>query len=248
MHLKQKLARREPLLGTFVKTPSPAVCEVLGRSGFDLVCLDTEHAPFSRRDIDMCVLACRSVGLPVIVRIQVNQPEYILHTLDVGSAGFIAPHVMNADDARSIATKSKYGQGRGFAGGTRAAGTKGMAEHVKDSNASVIVIGQIEDVEALDHIDDILAVDGVDCFFIGRSDLTISMGLTDRDDPKVISAIENICKRANKKNRVIGTFTANLDEIPKWRELGVSLFLLGSDQGLMVSGAKGFSRDVRKKF
>ncbi|MGB0905852.1 MAG: HpcH/HpaI aldolase family protein [Maricaulaceae bacterium] len=230
-----------------MKTPSPAVCEVLGRSGVDLVCLDAEHAPFDRRDIDNCVLACRAVQLPCLVRVPAAKAEHILSVLDVGADGIIAPHMKNAEDARYVAGKAHYHTGRGFAGGTRASGAKGMAEHVADSAASTVVVGQIEDVEALDNIDAILDVDGIDCFFIGRSDLTISMGLTDRNDPRVLSAIEDICRRAKKRGRITGTFTADLDELPHWRSLGVSLFLLGSDQGFMASGAKSFGAQVREK-
>jgi len=214
----------------------------------DVICIDAEHAPFSRKDIDSCVLACRSVGLPAIVRLPATRAEHILNALDIGADGFIAPHMMTREDAQFIVKKSRYGQGRGYAGGTRNAGIKSMKEVVEHGNASATVIGQIEDVEALENLDEILSIDGIDCFFIGRSDLTISMGLTDSNDPKVISAIEDICREAKAKGRVIGTFTANLDEILHWRRLGISLFLLGSDQGLMLNGAKSLSSTVRPYF
>jgi len=233
------------LIGTFVKTPSPAICEVLGRTTLDFVCIDAEHNPFDRRDISDCILACRAVNLPAVVRVPIAKPEHIATALDTGGDGIVAPHVMDAADAKLIAHKSKYGQGRGYCGGTRAAGVRTLEEHVRLAKDETVVIGQIEDVEAIENLDAILDVDGIDCYFIGRSDLTLSMGHTDRDHPDVIAAVEDITRRAIAKGRRVGTFTANLDELPKWRDMGMNLFLLGSEQGFMIKGANTFLEDVR---
>ena len=246
--LKSRIGSGEPLLGTFVKTPSPNIIEALGRSDLDFLCLDAEHAPFGRGELDMCLLAARSVGMPAVVRLPSANGEHILNVLDLGADGFVAPHMKTADEAQYVVDKSLYHRGRGFAGGTRSAGAKGLETHIKDSNDSVTVIGQIEDKDALDHLDDILSVDGIDCFFIGRSDLTVSMGLTDRDAPEVLSTIEHICTRAREHGRITGTFTTNFDEIPHWRSLGVSLFILGSDQGLMLNGVKHMTDQVKALF
>lgn len=246
MNLKSKLKQRTPLLGTFVKTPSPAICEALGRSEFDLVCLDAEHAPFSRGSLDQCVLACRSVDLPAVIRIPANRPEHILNALDIGANGIIAPHLMNAAQSKDLVNKATYSRGRGYAGRTRSAGAKTMPEIIKAGQENTVIIGQIEDAEALDTIDEILSVDGIDCFFIGRSDLTISMGLTDPFDPKVKRALEIITEKARSKNRCIGTFTSRLGEIPYLRSLGISLFLLGSDQSLMLNGATELNKTFRE--
>ena len=248
MTFKQKLAAGETLVGTFLKTPSSAICEVLGRTSLDFVCIDAEHNPFDRRDISDCVLACRSVGLPNVVRLPIAASEHIATALDCGAGGFVAPHLMNADDARMIVSKSDYKQSRGFCGGTRAAGTRTLEDHVRLAGDDTVVIGQIEDVEAVQNLDAILDVDGVDCYFIGRSDLTLSMGHTDRNHPDVIAAVEDITRRAVAKGKRVGTFTSNLDELPKWREMGISLFLLGSDQNFMIQGANRFLDDVRSRF
>ena len=248
MTFKQKLAAGETLVGTFLKTPSSAICEVLGRTSLDFVCIDAEHNPFDRRDISDCVLACRSVGLPNVVRLPIAASEHIATALDCGAGGFVAPHLMNADDARMIVSKSDYKQSRGFCGGTRAAGTRTLEQHVRLAGEDTVVIGQIEDVEAVENLDAILDVDGVDCYFIGRSDLTLSMGQTDRNHPDVIAAVEDITRRAIAKGKRVGTFTSNLDELPKWRKMGISLFLLGSDQNFMIQGANRFLNDVRSRF
>ncbi len=248
MTFKQKLAEGETLVGTFLKTPSPTICEVLGRTTLDFLCIDAEHNPFDRRDISDCVLACRSVGLPNLVRLPIASAEHIATALDCGAGGFVAPHLMSAEDAQMIVAKSDYKQSRGFCGGTRAAGTRTLEEHVRLAGGDTVVIGQIEDIEAVQDLDAILDVDGIDCYFIGRSDLTLSMGHTDRNHPDVIATVEDITSRAVARGRRVGTFTSDLSELPKWREMGINLFLLGSEQGFMINGTNTFLEDVRGRF
>lgn len=250
MKLKEQLASGDPLLGTFLKTPSPMICEVLARTDLDLVCIDAEHAPFDRGDINACIHAFQAADMPCIVRVPATNAEHILNALDCGADGILAPHIIDSKSAKHVVNNSQYGNGRGFAGSTRAAGytAKSMANHKADSNAAVVVIAQIEDSEALDNLDAIFATSGIDCFFIGRADLTISMGLDNPNDPRVISVVEDICKRSAAAGQRIGMFTGNIDEIPQWREMGVSLFLLSSDHSFLLQGAAAFSKNVREYF
>lgn len=247
---KKRLASGVPLIGTFLKTPSAMVCEVLGRADLDAVCIDAEHAPFDRRDIDACVHALGHAGTPSIVRVPALRSEYILNALDCGVDAILAPHVASAEDAQFLVAQSTYGKGRGFAGSSRAAGymAHGMADHIAASNARVSVIAQIEDKAALDNLDAILAVEGVDCFFIGRADLTVSLGYDNPNEPAVIEAVEQVCRAAQAAGRPVGMFTSNIDELPKWRALGATLFLLGSDHSMMLEGAKGLTDRVRAHF
>lgn len=250
MILKQRLRDQVPLIGTFLKTPSAMVCEVLGRSDLDLVCLDAEHSPFDRRDINGCLLALEHVGKPSLVRVPANRPEYVLNALDCGATGVLVPHVVTGADAEALAANAHFGTGRGYAGSTRAAGygARKMAQHKVLSGEETVVIAQIEDAEALEHLDAILAVDTIDAFFIGRADLSVSLGADGPNDPQVIEAVEQICIKGKEAGATIGMFTANLDEIPKWRAAGASLFLLGSDHGFMLSGATELTTKVRAHF
>lgn len=249
-NLKQKLASGEPVLGTFFKTPSPMLCEVITQTDIDMVCLDAEHSPFDRLTLDQCIFALRAGGLPSVVRVPALAAEHILNALDCGATGIVAPHVITAEDAHLAATQSHFGQARGFAGSTRAAGYTGksMATHMKDSQHDTVVIAQIEDKEALDNLDDIFATPGIDCFFIGRSDLTVSLGYDDPSHPDVVSAVEAICAKGKEANVRLGTFTANIEEIPLWRAQNVSLFILASDHSFMLQGARSFSKKVRSYF
>jgi 2-keto-3-deoxy-L-rhamnonate aldolase RhmA len=104
------------------------------------------------------------------------------------------------------------------------------------------VIAQIEDLEALDEIDAIAAVPGLDALFIGRIDLTIALGCTSPDDPKVIAAVERILAACRTAGRACGMFTPRPADVPQWQAQGASLFLLGSDHGFLREGAANLAR------
>ncbi|MEM9669200.1 MAG: aldolase/citrate lyase family protein [Pseudomonadota bacterium] len=250
MSLKERLAAQEPLIGTFLKTPSPMVCEVLGRSDLDLICIDAEHSPFDRGDIDACLYALQNSGLPSLVRVPANRPEYILNALDCGATGVLVPHIRSGEEAAQLVANCHYGTGRGYAGSSRAAGygARNMVEHKAVSAASTVVVAQIEDAEALDDLDGILSVDGIDAFFVGRADLSVSLGADGPNDLQVVEAVETICGKGREAGAAIGMFTGDLSEVRKWRSLGASLFLLGSDHGFMLAGAAELTKTVRAAF
>lgn len=240
MTLKQRLAKRDRLIGTFVKTPSPIIVEVLGLTGLDCLCIDAEHAPFDRLAIDACVAAARAADKDVVVRIPALSPEHVLNALDCGATGIVAPHVRSAEEARELARMSHYGAGgRGYAGSSRAAGytTRSMAAHRQASAERTVVIAQIEDPEAIDAIDEIAAVDGIDALFVGRVDLTVAYGAESQDDPRVLAGVEAVCAAGLRHGRPVGMFLARIEDVPYWASRGASLFLLGSDHGFLLAGA-----------
>lgn len=243
--LKARLAAREQLLGTFVKTPSPVVCEVLGKTDLDLVCIDAEHAPFDRSVQDQCLYALRNEGMESLVRVPSAAPEHTLNALDCGATGVVIPHVTTPEMAAQVAASAHFGAGgRGYAGSTRAAGytTKAMSAHLAESAEHVVVVAQIEDIEALEAIDDIAAVDGLDCLFVGRIDLTVALGARSPQAREVVAAVERICEAGAEAGRTVGMFVGNLDEIPIWQERGASLFILSSDQSFLMQGAADLVR------
>ncbi|OHT20609.1 HpcH/HpaI aldolase family protein [Edaphosphingomonas haloaromaticamans] len=248
-NLKQRLAAGEMLVGTFVKTPSPIVVEVLGLSALDCLCLDAEHAPFDRPAIDACIMAARAAGMDVLVRVPSAAPEHILNALDCGATGVVIPHVRSAEEACTAVRLSHYGAGgRGYAGSARAAAytTKPMAAHLADSAARTTVVLQIEDPEAIDAIEEIAAVEGVDALFVGRVDLTVAYGAASQDDPQVIAAVEKVCAAGRRHGRRTGMFLARLDDVPTWIDKGATLFLLGSDHSFMLAGAAALVAQVKR--
>jgi len=238
--LKSRLAKGDLLIGTFIKTPAPIVVEVLSLTPLDCLCLDAEHAPFDRGTIDACIAAARAADMDVLVRIPSAAPEHILNALDCGATGILVPHVRSAAEAHAVVRASHYGSGgRGYAGSSRAAGytTRTMVEHQANSAARTVVILQIEDPEAIDAIDEIAAVAGVDALFVGRVDLTVAYGATSQDDPRVVAAVQDVCDRGRHHGRPVGMFLARPEDVGLWQARGATLFLLGSDHGFMLAGA-----------
>ncbi len=245
---RQRLVNRDLLIGTWVKTPSPIVCEVLGKSDLDALCLDAEHAPFGRLELDACITATRAAGLTPLVRVPSAESPNILNALDCGATGVVVPHIKTADDAEAICQKSLYGSGgRGYAGSTRAAGFggKAIADQLRESAEHTAIIAQIEDVEALNVIDEISAVERLDCLFIGRIDLTVALGKTDPSDPVVVEAVDKVCAAGRNAGKAVGMFVSDVEEASQWTKKGVSLFLLASDQAFLIAGARNLVSALR---
>lgn len=248
MPLKERLASGQTIVGTFVKTPSPIVVEVLGMTELDCLCLDAEHAPFDRGTLDSCIFAARSVGIDVLVRVASAAPEHILNALDCGASGVLIPHVHDAAEAQACVRASHYGAGgRGYAGSSRAAGYTAlpMFRHLENSAARTVVIAQIEDPDAVENIEEIALVEGLDALFIGRVDLTVSYGAESLDDARVIAAVEAVCSSGKRAGKPVGMFLGRPTDAPTWRGKGATLFLLGSDHSFLLSGAANLLREVK---
>lgn len=247
MSLKARIAAGEFLLGTFLKTPSPILVEVLSDCGLDLICLDAEHAPFDRLQIDACVHAARAGRLPVLVRTPTAAPEHILNALDCGADGVLLPHIRSRAEAEAAAAACAYGRGgRGYAGSSRAAryGRATIPEHLAASAERAVVVAQIEDVEALDEVDAIAATPGIDALFVGRIDLTIALGATSPDDPRVIEAVDRVVAAGRAAGRPVGMFVPRDADVGGWRGKGATLFLQSSDHGFLRAGAGALRRAV----
>jgi len=245
--LKQRLAAGDPILGTFLKTTNPHVVEVLATCGFDCICIDAEHAPFDRHSIDLCLLAARAGGVPALVRPASAMPHHYLSALDSGADGVLVPHIRTADEARELARAVHYGPGgRGYAGSTRAAGfgMAAMPDHRRLSRERTVAIAQIEDAEALDEIDAIARVEGLDALFVGRIDLTVSLGCESPDDARVEEAVGRIVEACVTARKPVGMFLPRAADVPAWLARGVNFFLLGSDHSLMRSGARQLRLDT----
>jgi 2-keto-3-deoxy-L-rhamnonate aldolase RhmA len=246
--LKARLSTGELTLGTFIKTPHPHVIEVLAAGGLDVLCLDAEHAPFDRAALDACILAARATGQAALVRPPSSAPEAILNALDLGAAGVVIPHVRSAAEARAAVAACHYGPGgRGYAGATRAAGygARTMADVLAAAAENTCVIAQIEDREAVDEIDAIVATPGLDAIFIGRADLTVSLGATSLAADVVLAAVERIVAAGVGQGLCVGMFLADLAEVPRWRAAGASLFILSSDHAFLASGARALGERLR---
>jgi staphyloferrin B biosynthesis citrate synthase len=233
---RARVLARQPLIGTFLKTPTGHGVEIVGDAGFDFVVIDQEHAPFDRSSTDVALAIACARGLPALVR--VAGPETILSVLDGGATGILMPHVASAEQARAVVAACRYRGGRGFATSTRAGRYTAVStwDHIDRSDAETVVIAQIEDVAALPHAGAIAAIEGIDALFIGRGDLTAAFA--DRSsDQRVRDASEAIAAAARRAGKVVSVHTAAPGEAGYLSSLGASLFVLSSDQGFLRQGA-----------
>lgn len=225
-------------VGTFIKSDTPHVVEILGTTGLDFGVVDAEHAPFGRASIDLMMLAGRAVRFPLFVRLPDKSAATILNALDTGAAGLLVPHVDTPEDARQIVRHARFRGGeRGFSPSGRWAdyGTMPFVELFKAGDAARIVC-QIESPEALANCDAIAAVPGVDALFVGRGDLSVSMGLR-ANDPKVTEATMAVIASARAAGKRAGLFIQGAAEIPTFAKAGATWFVAGSDQALLRRAA-----------
>ncbi len=246
---RQRLLDGEFLVGSFVKTPSMMLSEVLAQTDLDVLCLDAEHSPFDRSDIDACLMAYRSHAKPALVRTSSSSNDQILNALDCGATGIVVPHVDSPEKASAIAQAARFGdRGRGYAGSTRAAGygRNSVEQNLTSNKADTTVIAQIEDLAALKCIDAIAGIQGIDCLFIGMMDLTIALKADSCKDKVVVEAAGKICEAARRADRRLGIFVPHLADVAFWQDRGVSLFLLQSDHVFIKAGAAQLS-SIRNK-
>jgi len=243
---RDRLRAREPLLGTFIKTPSPHAVEIVGDVGLDFVVIDQEHGPFDRGSVDLLLLAARASGIAGLVR--VGSAEHILPALDGGAAGVVVPHVSTVESARGMAAACRYRDGtRGYSGATRAGRYGGLSrwDHVEQSDAGVAVIAQIEDPQALACIDDIAAVDGIDALFIGRGDLTVALGLSSSEGPEMVGIVASIAAAGQSAGKAICGYAAGRAEAEFLAQHGASAFVVSSDQGFVRREAQRTLKDFQ---
>jgi 2-keto-3-deoxy-L-rhamnonate aldolase RhmA len=237
---RQRLLAKEHLIGTFVKTPTVHATEILGSLGFDFVVIDEEHAPFDRAATDVALLAARAAGVAGLVRVRSAAPEHLLSVLDCGASGVLVPHVSSVRQAKDVAEACRYRDGRrGYSGSPRSAayGGSSMQDYIAAADAAVSVIAQIEDAEALDDIDGIAAVAGIDALFIGRGDLAVALNAESSGAPAVRAASERIAAAARSAGKPVCVFVGSVAEATWLKEQGASAFVVSSDQGFLRRAA-----------
>lgn len=238
--LKESVRKGLPVLGLFIKIPAIQVVESLAMAGLDFVVLDAEHAAFGSSELDRCILAGRSVGLPVLVRIRESTSAAILQALDMGAAGVVMPHVTSAGQAETMVAATRYEGGtRGFSGMHRAAGYGAIAadEFKAASDTSTLVIAQIEDAAGVENIAEISTVGGIDALLIGPADLAVSLGADKPGDPAVQQAIDTVLATAREVGMRSGIFLPDTEKTPAYRNKGASFFIIATDQNLLVNAA-----------
>jgi 4-hydroxy-2-oxoheptanedioate aldolase len=230
-NLAARIRDTDTLYGLVVKMPAPAIVEAAGYGGFDLTVIDTEHGIADGRELEHHLRAADAAGIDCLVRVGGHDPTEALRALDAGATGIVVPHVTSAIEARAAVSSAHYpplGR-RGLAVSTRAGrqGTTPLTKHIEDALERTVVIAQIEDGEALHHIDDIASTPRLDALFVGPNDLSISLGHPGEfSHPHVVSAIDECVERVHAAgNASICVLVSSVDEAHEWQRRGARIVL-----------------------
>lgn len=216
-NLKQSLKTGEAVVGTWCNTGSPIVAELLAACGLDYVCVDAEHSAVDVTQTQMLFQAIAS-GNPdcgAVVRVHGVDYSFIKRYVDAGARGIICPLINSREDAELLVSAVKYPPAGKRGVGFCRANQYGLSvqEHYETANDEVLVAVQIEHIDAVENVDDILSVDGVDAVFIGPYDLTASMGIAGQfDHPDYISAQQRILDACERHGIVPGIHVVQPDK------------------------------------
>lgn len=228
------------LLGTLISINSCEMVEALSCSGLDWLFFDLEHAVYSIADVQKMIQAIRPPCLSFI-RIQDPQPVYVKKALDTGCSGIIVPQVNSVKIAKSVVDAGKYyplgarsvGLGRSTLYGSQ------LAKAIENDNSEKAIIVQIEHIDAVNDLNEILNIDGIDAAFVGPYDLSSSMGLIgDVQNTKVQEAIDKVASTLKNKKIIGGIFVGSDQAIEKEVKRGFKLIAVGSDIIRIVSSCK----------
>jgi len=236
--LRARVLGGETIVGTFLLAfPGAAVARAAVGAGADFVLIDGEHTGFGWETMTPVLTATRAGGSTPFVRLPAASRENIALALDIGAVGLMIPMVGTAAEAAAIASWARYPpQGvRGTMFGL-AAHDFDVVEPVaamKKSNAETIVMVQIETAEALENVEEIAAVPGVDILWVGHFDLTTSMGIpTQFDHPTYLAALDRIVAAGRANGKPVGFLTSGPEDARSLVDRGFSVLAYGSDLGI----------------
>lgn len=244
---RTRLRAGEVLVGPMVTLSSPEVAELLAEAGFDWLFFDSEHTPMEPPQIQAMLQAAGTT--PCLVRVPSSEPTRIAKALDAGAAGIIVPQVNSAEQARQVVAAARYApvgsRGRGLARAHRY-GFK-LQEYSQTANDTVAVIVQAEHRDAVEAIDDIVKVAGLDGVLIGPYDLSSSFGRPGEiDHPEVRGAIARVRSACLAAGMPIGMFGLSAAAVNPYIAEGFTLITAGVDVLLLGSAATTLLAAIKK--
>lgn len=245
---RNKISNGENVYGMFMKTNDPMFVEAVGISGFDYVILDMEHGPVTIENQQNNIRAAEARNTVPIIRLKDRGENTIGKALDIGAYGIQVPQIKNAEEAKRVVKFAKfypYGM-RGVCRFVRAADYSNMDRYEYfEGSKDILIILQLEGIDAIKNLDEILEVNGIDILFIGPYDLSQSLGIPGQvNNPVVVNAMKDIVKKAKEKGKVIGTFVDTFEDLKMWREIGVQYLSYSVDVGVFIDACKS----LRKSF
>ena len=240
--LKNRLhTSKKPCFGTWISSASHLCLDAIKDLGFEWFMIDTEHAPVNPETLAGLVSLLGEGGPTPLVRVGDVDQYLIKQALDSGAQGVLAPLVSTEVQAKAVVAYSKYPP-EGVRGAAATAASRyglELSSYLRSANAETLVGVQIETRDALDHLDGIAGVDGLDLLFVGPQDLTLSLGLLDdRKNPRVRDAMRRIVEVCERNGKIPGTLVIDSEERTSAIDLGFRFISLASDVRFLIDGAK----------
>lgn len=237
-------------IGPIVQLPSPPLMSLLARTGFDWLWIDMEHGPIGIESAQMMIDATKGTPTVPLVRIPWNHHWLAKPVLDAGAMGVVTPTVNTKAEAIAAVAALRYPpEGiRGF-GPTIAAARWGLSamDYAKVANREILAILLIEDIRAVEHIEEIVSVPGVDVVFVGLFDLSGSMGLLGQvTHPEVEAAAQKVLAAAKRAKVAAGTIALTPEEINRRIAEGFQFIAVGSDARLLTGAASDLIKQIER--
>jgi len=240
--LKAALSEGRVVRGLLSSLPLPLIVEMIGYAGYDFVILDTEHASVNPQTLEDMIRAAECAGITPLVRVPSALPDVILRALDAGAQGIVVPHVRNRTEVERAVAACRYhplGE-RGISGGrTTGFGTIDLVSYFARANREILVVPMIEDREAVEQIDTIVSVSGIDMVLEGAIDLSQSYGVPGQaQNADVQHALRQIAAACQRHRVPFCAVPRVPGQFERWRGEGVQAFLLGDDRGVSFRALK----------
>ena len=247
--IRGRVLAGEFMTGTFLNLGSSLTAEMAGQAGFDWVLIDLEHGAGDRQELLLQLQALESTPAAPIVRIAWNDAVLFKRVLDLGVSGIMVPYVQSPEEAQRAVAAMRYPPAgvRGVASMNRACGFgAGFDEYFKSANSKLLTLVQIETAAAVDHAEEIAAVDGVDVLFVGPMDLSVSMGISCQwDHPALRAAFATVVSACRNAGKAAGVLLMKKDFDRAVIE-GFSFVGLGSDGAVIATGMKEIAGVLRQ--
>ena len=249
-HVLRAWRANKQTVGAWLSIDSCFVAESMAHAGFDWLCLDMQHGLLDYNDVKIMLPAISTTSTIPFVRVPWNEPYEIMKVLDAGAYGVVVPLVNNREEAERAVAACRYPpDGIRSYGPVRAAiyGGRGYAQ---EANQEIACIVMIETAEALDNLDEIMSTPGVDCVYIGPSDLAYALGLPpigDNNEPEHVKTVNRIFECCRKHKIGAGIHTGSAEYTRRYLKQGFNMVTLGIDNGFMSRLARLELRQVREE-
>jgi 4-hydroxy-2-oxoheptanedioate aldolase len=248
--VRERVRIGEPTIGSFIGLGSPNVAEMMAHAGFDWLVVETEHNALDTAEIQHMLMAMSGTNVVPIVRLPSMNPVYIQRALDIGAMGIVVPLVRTAAEARAVVAATRYPpQGVRSFGALRASHyTYDNDDYFARANDHLLVVFIIETREALENLDEIAAVDGVDVLFIGPADLSIALGESPLNPASAAldAAVERVLEVGRRHGVAVGKGGSTPDDLRSMQAQGFTWLAYGPDYFLLraaiAAGIQAFSR------